>query len=236
MMNRGFLIVLAWIAAACCMPHAWAEARTCAKVDVIEAETVVARITSWSQLYQLYGRYAHCDDGAIAEGFSESVGLLLAERWQDFLQFEALQKSDSAFRQFVIRHIDETMPAERLTRIAMNAVSHCPQKSFALCREIVLATSYTEPGAVQIQHSYVPSAGFVPDAATATTIAEAILSPIYGKDAIDRQKPFLVSLENDVWTVSGQRQKQANRLVVGGVFRIQISKPNARVKYLTHGK
>lgn len=70
------------------------------------------------------------------------------------------------------------------------------------------------------QHSYAPSNAYVADETTAIAIAEAILVPIYGKDAIERQKPYFVSLENDVWTVSGQRQTVPGRTVVGGDFRI----------------
>ena len=86
------------------------------------------------------------------------------------------------------------------------------------------------------KHSYIPSNGFVPDEATAIAVAEAILAPIYGKLSIDGQKPFLVSLENDVWTVSGQLQEQPGRVTLGGVFRIQISKKDGCVKFHSHGK
>jgi hypothetical protein len=133
---RYFLILWAWGAAACCAAPALADARGCTKVEAARAEGAVASVKSWNQLHQHFGRYSHCDDGAIAEGFSESVSQLLAERWQDFFQFDAMQKSDPAFRQFVIRHIDETVPTERLARIAINADSKCPQGSVALCRAI----------------------------------------------------------------------------------------------------
>lgn len=87
-----------------------------------------------------------------------------------------------------------------------------------------------------VKHSYMPSNGYVPDEATAVAIAEAILIPIYGASSINSQKPFSVSLDKDVWTVTGQRQSQSNRLILGGVFRIQISKIDARVTLVTHGK
>lgn len=85
-------------------------------------------------------------------------------------------------------------------------------------------------------NSPVPSAGYVPDEATASAIAEAILVPIYGRPSIDRQKPFNVSLDNDVWTVSGQMRKVEGHVVKGGVFRIEISKQDGSVKAHSHGK
>ena len=43
--------------------------------------------------------------------------------------------------------------------------------------------------------SYVPPNGFVPDAATAARIAEAVWIPIYGAAQIARQKPFKATLK-----------------------------------------
>lgn len=83
-----------------------------------------------------------------------------------------------------------------------------------------------------VKSSHIPARGFVPDEATAVAIAEAILVAIYGQESIDRQKPFLVGLDNDVWTIFGQRK----RVLPGGVFRIQISRQDASVKSLSHGK
>jgi hypothetical protein len=87
-----------------------------------------------------------------------------------------------------------------------------------------------------VKHSYTPSNGYVSDEATAIAIAETILVPIYGASSINNQKPFFVSLDKDVWTVMGRLQKQPNRRVMGGVFHIQISKIDARVMLVTHGK
>lgn len=81
-------------------------------------------------------------------------------------------------------------------------------------------------------YSFIPEQGFVSDETTAMTIAEAILVPIYGKDVIERQKPFVVSLSGNVWTITGSLPKD----ILGGVFFIQISRQDARVITLTHGK
>jgi hypothetical protein len=118
------------------LPDAHADSRICAKNEAKAAETVAATARSWEQLYQQFKSYAHCDDGAIAEGFSESVTLLLAEHWREIRQLEARLKPDPTFREFVIRHIDETVPVERLKRITENSNKHCPRSLKALCRDI----------------------------------------------------------------------------------------------------
>lgn len=85
---------------------------------------------------------------------------------------------------------------------------------------------------VSSQHTFVPKDGFVPDGATAKSIAEAVAIPIYGEQAIKRQRPYVARLSNDVWTVTGSLPTGE----VGGVFLVEVSKDDARVIRVTHGK
>src|SRR5574337_837603 len=96
---------------------------------------------SWQQLYQQYKLYAHCDDGAIAEGFSEAVTRLLSDRWRDIRELEAILKDARRFRDFVVRHVDETVPADRLDSIAKNATRRCPRNMKSLCSDIASAAA-----------------------------------------------------------------------------------------------
>lgn len=129
------------IAAVCWMPNTSADAPICTQAEAQEAESVAAIARSWRQSHQQFKRYAHCDDGAIAEGFSESVSILLAEHWEDIGQLGAILKSDPTFRKFVIRHIDETIPVDRLERIVKNADKSCPRNLKKLCSDIGAAVS-----------------------------------------------------------------------------------------------
>lgn len=119
--------------------HALADGRICTKQEARAAEAVAATARSLEQLHRQFVRYSHCDDGAIAEGFSESVTWLLAERLQDVLHSYKVLKHDSAFRVFVIRHIDETVPTERLNRIAENSSKRCSRSTKYFCRDIEMA-------------------------------------------------------------------------------------------------
>ena len=78
----------------------------------------------------------------------------------------------------------------------------------------------------------VPKDGFVPDAATAIKIAVAVLEPIYGRDKIDSEQPFKAKLESGTWTIMGSLEKGH----VGGVALVKISKRDARVVFVTHGR
>ncbi len=72
----------------------------------------------------------------------------------------------------------------------------------------------------------------VSDEDVAKKIAEAVLTSIYGIDAIERQKPFFVVLENNIWIVTGYLSKN----MLGGTFSISISKRDGRIIKVNHGK
>ena len=74
--------------------------------------------------------------------------------------------------------------------------------------------------------------GFVPDEKTAVNVAVAILIPIYGKEAIDREKPFTATLTNETWIVYGTLAHSR----FGGVAKVTLAKKDCRIINVTHGK
>ncbi len=122
--------------------------KMCSREDAKEAEATTATISSWEQLYFSFKKYGHCDDGAIGEGFSEAISVLMAEKWSSLNQLAQLAKKDSAFRQFVIQHLDETIPIDRLKKIKLNAESNCDKTVRDICRD-VLKSSKCSPYAIR---------------------------------------------------------------------------------------
>lgn len=88
------------------------------------------------------------------------------------------------------------------------------------------------------RHSVIPKEGFVPDQNTAVQIAVAILGPIYGEEQIEKEKPFNATLKNEIWRVEGSLPKSLfeNGIVLGGVAMVEISKKDARILWVSHGK
>ncbi|GAA0534712.1 hypothetical protein FHS83_003095 [Rhizomicrobium palustre] len=82
------------------------------------------------------------------------------------------------------------------------------------------------------EHSYTPPQGFVPDERTAISVAEAILTPIYGSNKIRSERPFKAMLKGDVWVVSGSLPRGWG----GGVAVIELRKDDGRVLRVSHGK
>ena len=75
--------------------------------------------------------------------------------------------------------------------------------------------------------------GVVADKETAIRIAEAILSPVYGEEAIREQRPYQVTLKDGKWTVDGTVAPPGH---VGGRFRIIILQSDGRVLEIGYGR
>jgi len=93
---------------------------------------------------------------------------------------------------------------------------------------LVTAASAHQP---QLQHSYVPPNGFIPDSSTAVRIAVAVWVPIYGANVIASERPFVATLHESVWTVTGTLPSGDN---VGGTALAKIAKRDGRILLVTH--
>ncbi|MEJ0090964.1 MAG: YbbC/YhhH family protein [Limisphaerales bacterium] len=82
------------------------------------------------------------------------------------------------------------------------------------------------------KHNFKPEQGFVPDKKTAIAIAVAVWTPIYGEKQIESEKPFHAVLKSGVWHVEGSLPQN----VLGGVAEAEISKDDARILRISHGK
>ena len=111
--------------------------KPCSKKDEIDVERLAAKATSWNQLHKLYRRYHQCDDGAIGEGFSESVSIILSQSWGQLRSLQLIIQKDASFETFVLNHLDETLPEERLLSIENLARKSCPDSAKKLCDNII---------------------------------------------------------------------------------------------------
>lgn len=116
----------------------------CSSSEAKEIELIAYSLASWHELYAAFQKYSSCDDGAIAEGFSESISLLMSEKWELIDKLNVYTKDDSKFQKFVIKHIDETAPIERLKKIKMNAMSNCSKNIKGICSEILNTSAIKE--------------------------------------------------------------------------------------------
>jgi hypothetical protein len=117
-----------------------AEPLPCTQAAASAAETQ-PRPQTWARLYVTFGRYGQCDDGSVAEAWSDFVATLLAEHWEALPELHALAVAHSSFKKFVLRHLDETINQDQAEAIAHHAQRNCPVKSRALCDQIWVRVS-----------------------------------------------------------------------------------------------
>jgi hypothetical protein len=84
---------------------------------------LLRRDVSWSELSQHYSTEGSCDDGYFAEGYSDLVVRLFANKWRDFSSFVAAARTRPQFYSWVIKHIDETAAPDDLNKVIFNASS-----------------------------------------------------------------------------------------------------------------
>lgn len=75
-----------------------------------------------------------------------------------------------------------------------------------------------------------PKDGFVPTAELAIRLAKPILCYIYGEEAIKREMPFSVNLEDDVWIIEGHLEPELK----GGVVYMEMCKSTGEILKVTH--
>lgn len=102
-----------------------------------------------------------------------------------------------------------------------------------IIRMIVLASvAIASVAAEPTPHSYTPKDGFVPNESVAIAIAIAVWVPIYGAEAISKQRPYTATLVNGTWIVHGSLPEE----MVGGVAQAEIAKKDGRILRVTHGQ
>lgn len=111
-------------------------AHECTLSESRQADKDTESLQNWDAVYAWFRRWSRCDDGGVAEGNSEAITVLLAEHWSTTTRLATLTRKDSSFADFVLDHVDETVPADRLRRISANARVACPKGARSLCIRI----------------------------------------------------------------------------------------------------
>lgn len=123
---------------------ATAAPKKCTREDAMKAEVNSSSLETWRELYVHYRLYKQCDDGAISEGYSASVADLLTTRWNGIGEFIKLSNDHPDFKNFVLRHIDETMSQDQARAIKFNIKNNCPTGGKYICHFI--NDRFAEPG------------------------------------------------------------------------------------------
>ncbi|HEY3285472.1 MAG TPA: NTF2 fold immunity protein [Armatimonadota bacterium] len=88
--------------------------------------------------------------------------------------------------------------------------------------------------------AWLPPGGAVPKQKVAIQIAEAVLGPIYGSQAVRSARPFRAVLRRGIWTVTGHLRRPASyqstnprapnfRIYFGGAAHVEVARKDGRI-------
>lgn len=101
-----------------------------------EKQALRSTLRDWAAVHESYKKFGVCNDGVIAEGYSDAVAQLLAKHWNTLPDLIRFSSSDPTFKEFVLRHIDATDSDDDLKAADRNARLHCPSEARSLCSAI----------------------------------------------------------------------------------------------------
>jgi hypothetical protein len=113
------------------------KAKACSTDESARARRDAAHLKDWSSVLTSFREFGVCDRGRVAEEYSYAISRLLAHDWDHVGVLLELATNNEAFRQFVLRHINENFPEEEAQSIVRNAREHCPENGKWLCKAIV---------------------------------------------------------------------------------------------------
>ena len=118
-----------------------AQARQCSRADAQAAGAITATLSSWQSIYAAYDRYGPCDDGAIAEGFTDSVVHLLATNWASLSDAQNLIAKSPSFQSFIVGHVNASADLDEIGQVSSLALTQCPLSATSFCKQILGAAN-----------------------------------------------------------------------------------------------
>ncbi|NDO83653.1 hypothetical protein CJP72_23750 [Citrobacter sp. NCU1] len=113
-----------------------AVAAECSPKDAEAADLAVDHLTTWQTVNDYFNHYRQCDDGDIAEGSSEAVIRLLADKWETLPKLDKIIAKNPPLKGWVLNHINTTLDTDDLFNVEKLATSQCPSSGESLCKEI----------------------------------------------------------------------------------------------------
>jgi hypothetical protein len=109
----------------CAAAVAFAQDKPCTPADAANAEKAIDRVVNWDQLYKSYQDHRHCDNGPVAEVFTEALLRCLVE-WKQVDSLAKTMERDKDYNAFVVRHLRAATPEDQKS-VYSRAKMNCPK-------------------------------------------------------------------------------------------------------------
>ena len=135
-MNKSVICAL-FIVSAASTANAISATSRCTQAQAIAAENESSTAESWLSLYKSFNSFEHCDDGAIAEGYSEAVARLFTLEWRSFHVMRTYVRKNKRFEKFLLRHIDGSWSIKQVEIVTKYAQQRCSHQDRQFCAQIL---------------------------------------------------------------------------------------------------
>ena len=116
----------------------------CTKADAAAAEKAVDRVVNYPGLLKAYRDYGHCNEGAVADVFTDAILRLMVE-WKDVDTIAQDMGRDPAYKKFIHGHLQSPAAKDDRGSVHSRAKMSCPMTQGRFCEE--LSEVVKSPGA-----------------------------------------------------------------------------------------
>ena len=110
--------------------------KDCSKADATAAEKAVDRVVNPSGLYKAFKDHGHCDKPPVEDIFTDAILRLMVE-WKDADTLATDAQRDSAYKQFLFKHVKSPAAKDDRESIYSRAKSNCPMTQGPFCAEVM---------------------------------------------------------------------------------------------------
>ena len=122
----------------------FAQQKACTPADAAMAEKMIDRVVNWEQLQKAYQDYRHCDQGAVADVFTDALLRCLVE-WKRVEGLAKPMQADKEYHDFVYRHLRSPAAQADMKSVYSRAKMSCPKGLEAWCTELADAAKPLQP-------------------------------------------------------------------------------------------
>jgi hypothetical protein len=138
MKNKKSISALAAIALLASIP-ALAADKQCTRADIGNAQRSIDKVVTWAQLRKAYTDFRHCDNGDIADQFTDAL-LRLVVDWRGVEEFAAAAQKDPDYMTFLITHLQSPAAKDDRETVYARAKKECPKSLDSFCAQVADAT------------------------------------------------------------------------------------------------
>jgi hypothetical protein len=138
MKNKRALSALAVFAMLGGIP-ALAADKQCTRADIGNAQRAIDKVITWAQLRKAYTDFRHCDNGDIADQFTDAL-LRLVVDWKGVEEFAAAAQKDPDYMSFLVTHLQSPAAKDDRETVYARAKKECPKTLDSFCAQVADAS------------------------------------------------------------------------------------------------